>query len=551
MHLLDFAHYYPRYGAAAAIVEHRRSLDDVATPEAAAALAADAIDRLLGRFFFEPFGDPTLAGTAEIKYKPLKERDLDPGKKSGQVAARGFFLAPHVVTADGPAASTVKAARGLRDTLRDGTDPLKAVDFTRSFAPLTSKINNGRASIGNPKASLLEAAFTAVATLTDLKPADWRSASGGSLSNHALIPDLPLVDGDRAPLVDFVEAFRLLRDAHQDRGGHTATLAPTEKPEKRGYKRPPVYHGNYPGAPNDPVLGPLSLLAAVGRLAREEEIIAGYSADEHVRALLDALADAPLYLVSYDGDRRVEAFGHHLIGFAQTEELGRAVDALGKIVPSGVDPAKRYSDPTAKLFRRAAARFVQTFERGAFRDFLAFRADYPATLAPILTAYMETHTPRDVVAAARVYGQSLNTAAFIAASEEVKADKEAGRKGRSLNEYKARVLVELESNARSAKTGAALLEQLGTVAGRLTRRDIYAEAAPFMDAVALGEEDGGISLDEAKSLVIAYMRLGTRSFKDRKKGTEDAGSEPDAPSDATDGPPGDAKPTVDSSDLFS
>lgn len=512
MHLLDFPHFYPRYGAAAALVDLGRMPGDIETPEAAATLAAQALDRLLGRFFFKPYGDPTLASTADISYRYLSDTDLDPGKASGQIAARGYFLAPHVISESGrETTDTVKAARALRDALRDGTSPSRDVDLTRSFAPLTAKINNGRSGVGNPKASLLEAAFTAIATLTDLKPADWRSASGGSLSNHALLPDLILVDGDRTPLVDFVEAFRLLQSSHEAGGGHVSKLSQTDAPEKRTFKRPPVYRGNYPGAPNDPVLGPLSLLAALGRLAREQGTIARHSASEHVRGLLGALTNAPLYVVSYAGDRRVEGFGHHLVRFAQDGDLGRAVDALGRTVPFGVDPAQRFSSPTAKLFRRAAARFVQTFEPGAFRDFLAFRADYDAALDPILTAYMETHTPRDVVTAARVYGQSLNTAAFIAASEEVKADREANRKGRTLNEYKARVLVELESNARGAKTGHDLLAQLGTVTGRLTRREVYAEAGPFMEAVALGAADGGIGLEKAKNLVIAFMRLSTRS----------------------------------------
>lgn len=551
MHTLDFDHFYPRYGAAAALVALRRRIDDVDTTEAAARLAADALDRLLGRFFFEPFGDPTLAGTAAVDYRYLSDHRLDPGKASGQIASRGFYLAPHAVTANGNAArSTIKSSRVLRHLMRGKVNFNKRIPLGRGAGPLTGQINARNPNTGSlsksvtePFVSPLEAAFTAIATLTDLKPADWRSSSGGSLSNHALIPDLPLVDGDATPLLDFVEAFRLLRDTHQSRGGHTATLKATDAPENRTFPRPPVYRGNYPGAPHDPVLGPLSLLAAIGRLARDEETIAGHTAGAHVRDLLDALADAPLYLVSYDGDRRVDAFGHHLVGFAQAGDLGRAVDALGRTVPFGVDPAKRFSDPTAKLFRRAAARFVQTFEPGAFRDFLAFRADYDAALDPILTAYMETQTPPDIVTAARVYGQSLNYAAYRAAQAGVEADLKANRPGRTLTEYKARVLVELESNARGAKSGHALLAQLGTVAGRLTRGEIRTEAGPFMEAVARGEADGGIGLDEAKNLVIAFMRL--RSAPAESLAAPDDAHATPSPDDSTAGDP------VPVNDLFS
>ncbi len=117
---------------------------------------------------------------------------------------------------------------------------------------------------------------------------------------------------------------------------------------------------------------------------------------------------------------------------------------------------------------------------------------------------------RELVSSARAYGASLNLAAYLAAKDEREADeKKAVKKLRTVEEYKGRIMVQLESTALGARSPAALLAQLGGITGRYTGRDVDYEGGVFMEAVATGE----VPLDEAKQLVTAFMRLRTNPRK--------------------------------------
>ena len=359
---LDFLHPYPRYGVAAALVEQDAYLDQLTTWQSIAELAWKAIDRALLRYTLFTENDPALETTEVLNFIYLDEKILDPGKKSGQIAARGYYLSPYVITTDGSSAATVAEARVIRDLLKKATeeDLLKTQKLKRSFAPLTSKVNNGRSSMAEPKASLIEAAFTVVATLTEFKPAAQVSAGKG-MANTTIIPDLPLVDlvdNEITPLIDFVQLFANLRVRKQDyESKNDDMLLVKVDPKDRKYRRPPLFRGNYPNAPRDGSLGAISLVAAIGAWAREGGRFKHTQKDgsphdepkaEFAERILDYLAERPLYILSYE-EVRQESYGHHLVDMAIHDNLSAIVRAAHRAIPFGVE---KIDDPKYKLYKR-------------------------------------------------------------------------------------------------------------------------------------------------------------------------------------------------------
>ena len=74
---------------------------------------------------------------------------------------------------------------------------------------------------------------------------------------------------------------------------------------------------------------------------------------------------------------------------------------------------------------------------------------------------------------------------------------------RKVAKTKAKILVEFESAAMSAKDATDMLFRISTRCGRLLQDDAPAAAKRFMDATATGE----IDQTQATHLLIAYMRL--------------------------------------------
>ena len=488
-------HPYPRYGAAVALNLADRTPAEVTTPEALAPLVAEAIEQALATYTLRTLDDPKADGTTTLSFEWVK--DLEPGTKSGQIAAKGYYLAPHVTTSDGSTASLLTVARGLAAELRAGDALDKPTALKRSFAPLVAKVNSGNASPSDPKTTRLNAALTALATVTPDKAAAW---SGGTA---ALIPDLPLVgtDGD-FPLLRYVWFFGLMRRQFYD----TPAAMKTPPSKAGGFKRPRLHEGNFPEAPSNSALSSLGVVASVGWWARHGNTQAVDDPEGWARRLLGLLAEQPLLVVSYDGTRQ-EHFGHHLVDLALNGDLKAVVQGLRRVMPTAADS---WNDPKVDLFRMMADRFLRLFTRPALRDFLATRAAYPAELAPVFESYFTTHamTPLSpaLVASARAYGAALNKAAYHAAEAEAQADnKRRGDLSRDVREYKQRILVVFESAVQSAKSGPELLAKVGSRAGRLAGFEMPPEAGDFMEAVASGE----IDREQARDLVTAFMRLGT------------------------------------------
>lgn len=502
--ILFFDHPYPRYGLAAALVqagvgrEWKTLLDQ---PDALLDAAQDAIRDGLQRFRVHTSGD--WESDRELKYRWISNEELETG---GQKAEDGYYIAPHVVINDRNSRYLIREARSTLDELQDegAVDPQASVKMKRSFAPFTSKLNQGTKTLSEPKSTKLEATFSLVAALTPLKP-----AAQVDFTNQVMIPDL-----DLEGLIRFVRLFRSMKDKET---GEVLTL---NRSEDSNRKRPPLFDGNYPDAPGSSAFGPVGLMGAIGQWAER----AGRLAD--ARPVLDKMAGNPVYLVSYDGGlMRQEFVGHHAARLAEEHDLPSVIASLYRARFYNEDD-NRPDSTNRKRFFRMAGRFLQLYTQPAFRDFLASRVQYDRIFSPILTDYFMSQQAidADIVQSARAYGAYLNDVAYHIARQEVEENEEqdGGGTGRNLYEAKTRALAQLESTAMSARRPSALFAQLNVDAGRQSNRDVPAAAERFLEATNAGE----IDFDTAKDLVMAYMRLRSDNGSENTQSDDDDSDDP-------------------------
>ena len=499
-----FAHTYPRYGLAAAIVDQdvldwKAALGDT---ERLLNIARGALQNALHRYRVHTASD--LEDATTLKYRYLAADEVE---SSGQKAEDGYYITPHVVIDDQSARYSVKGVRSMIKKIEKGISPAKSAELKRSFTPFTTKLNQGTQSQSNPKSTTLEVAFSMVAAVTPLKP-----ATQVDFTNQVMIPDL-----DLEGLITFVRLFERMQGSEMGDG-----LTLTRK-ETSNRKRPPIFDGNYPDAPRSAAFGPVGLMGAIGQWMKRADVLA--DEQKKARETLDAMAGNSVYMVSYDGNlMRQEYMGHHVARLAKNHNLPKVIQSLYRIRFYNADHNKPDSNTRATFFM-LASRFLQLYTKPAFKDFLAYRATYETNLSPIIEEFFmeEYKIQRDIVESARAYGAYLNDVAYYAAREEVDKNKERddGGTGRDIYDAKTRVLAQLESTAMSTRRPSSLFAQINVMAGRMSGRDVPAEAERFMEAVQTGEVD----FDEAKDLVLAYMRL--------RKDTQDSSTKGDA--EASDG----------------
>jgi len=359
-------HPFARYGVAAAAVRFRKKGMDLATRPQLWSLAKEALEDLLSQIIYQP--SPGKA-TDEITYRFLSEKNL----KTRKNAANGYFTAPHVLTSNN-VADILKETRNLIQVLGKA-DGRKKYELKRSFSPLIAKFNAGKKSMSNPKIDTLIAAFTCVGALTTLKPAAFIKDIGDNFSNAGIIPDLPLFDTDETPLIDFVELFREIT-SHGIKNGYEAKSTKDKK-----YNRPAVFYGNYPDAPKNFGLGTVSLVAAIGKWAKENQELYDQS-----RKVLEHLQKNPIYIISYIGSRQ-ERYGHHMVQLAMTGQLHDLLASVRRVSILGVEDGTKYSDPKWKLFIQALDQFIRFFNPSSWRNFLACRATYPSEFFQLLKSY--------------------------------------------------------------------------------------------------------------------------------------------------------------------
>lgn len=516
--LQSIIHPYARYGLAVALYRKRPHLD-LMDEKTLAVLLAEAIEIGLGHF---RMATPDVPSSSEVlHYEPLNLDALKENTKlvqSSGLAAQGKYLYPSIVSTDGDAKGTFDNALDIVKSLRDS----KALDsvsvFSRSFAPTTAKINNGKRSLSEPRGTLLEAACSVITTVTLTKPAAWISGR-----NTGIIPDLPLEQ-----LYDFIELFERMMtsglegDLMQAKlaSKTPASLQPIKRvpkkaegePPKSEYRRPRLHNGNYPFAPqrDAAAFGAVGLLGAIGRWAAEAK------ETQWADKVLLSIAGNPLYIVSYDHIAQVQ-FGHHIVGLARNGKLSDMIRALTYETRLGseIDNGRpSWDDPARQLFHLMASRFLQLFTGPSFRDFFATRTLYPTEVQPLFKEYFmeKRQIPADIVASAGAFGQWLNRTAFFAADAGTDSKKPKQERDKEVQKAKAKVIVNLESVAMSAKLPQDMIAQVLTQSGRLMEGDAPPEAKRFIDAVMTGE----VAPEDGRNLLMAYMRLRSPSTKSKE-----------------------------------
>ena len=507
-------HPLPRYGLAAAIMDWRRrtgdkngipKLEDVELAE----LGRQSLTQVQYGFLLEARAEGVTADMVTYHLFNNINR-LAPGSKSGQNAANGFFLAPHVLTSNN-SGMMIMEFKALQRALRGQLD--KGYQLKRSFSPQTSKINAGTKSMSDPKDELMVAAFTAIGAATQRKAA---ALDYNSFTNIGLVPDIRfyLSEEARYPLLDYLTMLDRIQDNLGD------AYEGKYDPDKKKYLgRPRIYRGNFRNALNNVNFGILQLLAAFSGLIERNET----GSPDEVKALVEDLANRPIMIVGYDYNGQ-QQFGSHLTELTARGLLYRALNEVWKTELVGVESGKKFNSPHWDHLKRNLDRWLRRFDTTAFRGFLSVRANYPCTFQPLIRKYfLMQDISEEIVDSALAMGKSLNQAAYRAARDKFDTDK--GRTQRDVYEYKARVLSSLEGNIRSAKGGPQLLSQVSTLIGRMTSYDLSSESAMFMRAVTTGQVDYKVAQD----LLIAFMRLNQAKPKaDGESGVQDTLEEPDA-----------------------
>lgn len=395
----------------------------------------------------------------------------------------GVFLSPFIVSEDKGATKTFAAAESIIQSLND-KGLYAQVDAKKNAAPLTGEYLSfniaGGISRGKPKCPLVEIGLNMVTTLTPYKPCIYQNSR-----NFAIIPELKL-----AALINFIGLFK---DMMQHNSSSDLFIGRVKKDKPN---RPQLYNGNFPNPPKSTALGGIALLATIGEFAK----LAEYS--QKALGVLESLKDATMYMVKY-GNANSFVYNHHVIELAKQGNLRQIVDSIyySKLYNQS---HRDYNNTEYQKFDLFSARFLQLYNSAAFKDFLAFRAEYPNQVEILFNTYFIKMEKIDIeiVKSARQLGKWLNLVAYYTAKAEVKEDS-SNNYWEKLREQKAKVLVELESAAFSAKTGDALIAQVITRAGRLSGKDVPPEADLFMEKSMSGK----LTLEQAQNMIIAFSRL--------------------------------------------
>jgi len=419
----------------------------------------------------------------------------------------GVYMAPNILSTDKLAKNTWKAAHDIQKALENSALD-KPENVTMSIVPVAGEFLSfslgGGIGRGKPKCTLKELGLGMIATLTPYKPCMQDRGD-----NTCIIPDLSL---DK--LSDFILFFKDMMNHSTSAELKLGRVKKEETGKKNNVKinykplRPLLFYGNFPNPPKSTTLGGIALLATIGEFCKEAEF------SDRAKKVLDNLKDTPLYLIKY-GDAKPFSFNHYVIEMAKEGKLRQIVDSI-YYTELFNHPHRDFKSTEYQKFDFFSARFLQLFNNASFKDFLAFRAEYPNPIELLFNTYFNKMENIDlkIVKSARQLGKWLNLVAYLAARAEIKEG--TPNSFEKLREQKAKVLVEMESAAFSAKSGDALIAQVITRAGRLSGLDVPAEADLFMEKTMSNE----LSLEQAKNLVIAFSRL-----KNKKEAGEEHSSD--------------------------
>ncbi|MBZ0179190.1 MAG: hypothetical protein K8F36_07860 [Melioribacteraceae bacterium] len=403
----------------------------------------------------------------------------------------GFYLSPNIITKDLQASNSWNTLQNMKEEL-DKNDLKKSTDATMAKIPITSKFNNGKRSQSVPKASLLEVCLCLIVTTTPYKPCLLARDKGIYLS-HAIIPDLEI-----GKLKKFISLFN---EMQRNQTENIMQGKVEEQDGKQKYWRPNLSNGNFPHAPRRSELASAALLGAIGKFAKETEY-----PNTDAEEVLEELKNNPLYIVSY-GKAQSVSYTHYIVELAKENKLCDIVDALGKFMPY-ISDRKNFKNKQQKMdnFFLFASRFLQLFDKQSFSEFLSVRGEYPKQLTILLKTFFRNvmKINDEVIDSAIALGHWLNQTAYFAAAKENK-----GKSYQEIADAKAKIIVELESAVFSAKTPSALVSQVVTRAGRISKRDAPNESQLFIKKIIAGElgETEKASLENAKNMLAAFSRI--------------------------------------------
>ena len=472
-------HVYLKYAIALLMEEHGLQTEqDITFKE-----IKEELEKGLNAFSVKPTGD--YHGQAKVQYDFTKEKND---------AKKYIFLAPNTIASEMKASNLYNAV--YKTCSEENVDLLKAYKISQSEVPTSGEFNNfsdsGNIGRGKPSATVFDQCLALITSTTALKPClQYKSGAGKiSMDNTCLLPDLDITD-----LQKFIKLFKRIRIQKLDSSLMVGKVK-CEKGKTLRYipKRPNIFNGNFPNAPHSSALGSIALLGAIGEMTKEKDV------SELANKVLESLKDCNFYAIKY-GDASVFSFSHSIIRLAERGKLRRIVDSLYYVELYKEGRRSTSNAFEYQKFDLFASRFLQIFNRPAFKDFLAFRAEYPYEIELLLNTYFSDmeKIDKEIVTSAKELGKWLNNVAYRSAQQEVATSPGWD----DLIKAKAKVLVELESSIFSAKSGDALVAHTITRAGRLSGLDAPAAASLFMEKAASGE----LPLEQAKNLLIAFSRL--------------------------------------------
>lgn len=472
-------HVYLKYAIALLIEEYDLQTEQEITFKE----IKEELEKGLNTFSVKPIGD--YCGQTKVQYGFTKEKND---------AKKYIFLAPNTITSEKKASNLYNAV--CETCFEENIDLFTAHEITQSEVPISGEFNRftdkGTIQRGKSKATVFDQCLALITSTTALKPClQYKSGARKiTMDNTCLIPDLNITD-----LQNFIKLFKRIRIQKLDNSLMVGKVK-CEKGKTLKYipKRPNIFNGNFPNAPHSSALGSVALLGTIGEMTKEKDV------SELAKKVLESLKDCNFYAIKY-GDASVFSFNHSIIRLAERGKLRRIVDSLYYVVLYKEGRRSTSNAFEYQKFDLFASRFLQMFNRPTFKDFLAFRAEYPYDIELLLNTYfcdMEK-IDKEIVTSAKELGKWLNYVAYRPAQQEIGTSSGWD----DLIKAKAKVLVELESSVFSAKSGDALIAYTITRAGRLSGFDAPAEASLFMEKAASGE----LPLEQAKNLIIAFSRL--------------------------------------------
>ena len=468
--MIEFQHFYSRYGQAILYNSDTECLN---------VIIKELLQSGLNKFRLVA-SDIGKEGKTKYIYKNLKDNETK----------KGEFLSPHISTNN-------KSAKALYDytsdliTNIDKIDLLSSEQIRQRIAPLVGEYNNGK-SRHVPKSSLEEAICCLITTLSPYKPCISPKDDKGVNINYCLIPDLSVKE-----LQSFINLFkRMLVTSSTNTLFHGDIKKDTKNKNILKPHPPEIFNGNFPNPPRSSYLATIGVIASIAEWANEAKLTTW------ANEVLDSLKGATLYLITY-GDAKPFSYNHYVIDLAKEGQLRNIIDSIFRtklFEKSRWNYSSKEDTIEYNKFDLFASRFLQLFNRPAFKDFLAFRAEYPNELKILFTTYFTKMEKIniEIVKSAKELGRWLNYVAYRTAKAE-----HSNTKSEEFRKTKAKVLVEIESSAFSAKTGDALIAQVVTRAGRLSQIDAPPEADIYIEQTCSGE----LPLDNAKNLLMAFSRL--------------------------------------------